>query len=130
MKVKRLLRFYFFADSLERALDNLILKYAYTSGGKEGERCAQILCELIGEKDKLNGLWLYLDAVASSLSEEEREILRGYASMRCGIKRVGQDRQRAIKRSVIKFTRRAKRLCSFKEEIEIVGKYYCVISTY
>ncbi|MDE6868145.1 MAG: hypothetical protein K2J83_03260 [Clostridia bacterium] len=127
MKVKRLLRFYYCAEGLERAFENLILKIALSSYGKSCFYNADRLCRIIDEKSELNKLWNYLDGIIPALSQEERTSLKEYAEMRCGIKRLcGEDFKR-IRRAVVKFKRRARRLDGFTRGAELVGKYYCLL---
>ena len=127
MKVKRILRFYYCADSLERAFDNLILKIASSFDGS-GFDCADRLCRIIGEKSELAALWDYLDGIISRLPEDDNAALGEYARLRCGIKRLAPDEIKRLRRAVIKFKRRARRLDGFKRGTELVGKYYCLTS--
>lgn len=129
LKIKKILRFYFFADSLEKALNNLIINSAFSSANSpEVETYAERICNLIGEKQSLSRLWEYLDGILSGLSVEERAVLKGYAEMRCGIKKLCDEKRREIKRVAVKFTRRARRLESFVTAMGLVSKYYCVIA--
>ena len=129
IKSKRILRFYFKADELNRALDNLIINCACSSADctKAVERYADKIIKLIGAKGELAGFWRYLDGVISALNERDRDTLREYSLMRCGIKRLNEVRQREIKRAVIKFVRHARSLDRFKEGLRLVGEYYCLI---
>ena len=124
MKPKKILRFYFGADSLERAFDNLITSKAFDFGADTLET-ADRLCAVIGEKMMLERLWAYLDDILSAFSEEDRVSLLNYASKR-GIPHDDAERK-AIKRAVIKFTRRARRLSEFSGSISVLKKYYCLI---
>ena len=122
MKPKRILRFYFGADSLERAFDNLILNKAFDFGADTLET-AERLCSVIGEKMRLERLWAYLDGVLSVFSEEDRRALKNYSS-----RRTFNDAEfRAIKRAVIKFTRHARRIGEFADGFSVLKKYYCLI---
>ena len=125
MVTKKILRFYFGADSLERAFDNLIINKAFDFGADTLET-AEKLCSVIGEKMRLERLWAYLDGVICSLSEEDKGALSLYASRR-GVP-FNDNERRAVKRAVIKFTRRARRLGEFKGDISILKKYYCLIT--
>lgn len=127
MKIKRILRFYYCAEVLERAFDNLIMKIATSSFDKSCFPGADRLCRIIAEKSELSRLWGYLDGIIPSLSEEERASLEEYAKMRCGIKKLGADDVKRLRRAVIKFKRRARRLNNFSKGVELVGKYYCLI---
>ena len=122
MKVKKILRFYFSADSLNAAFDNLIINKAcapYADGLDTAER----LCSVIGDKIQLERLWAYLDGILSGFSEEERTTLLRYSAR--GHQIAGDSK--AVKRAVIKFTRRARRLEEFDASIEILKSYYCLM---
>lgn len=127
LKVKKILRFYYCAASLERAFDNLIMKIAASSFDKSCIAGADKLCRIINEKSGLAKLWEYLDGIIEKLPDEERAALEEYACMRCGIKRLGAEDVKRIRRAVIKFKRRARRLGSFSKGAELVAKYYCLI---
>ena len=128
MKVKRILRFYYCAENLERAFDNLIFKIASSSFDKSSFDCADRLCRIIDEKSELAKLWSYLDGIIHVLSEEERLSLEEYAKMRCGIKRLGADDIKRLRRAVVKFRRHAHRLEGFSRGLNLVYKYYCLMS--
>lgn len=121
MKTKKILRFYFSADSLEKAFDNLIINKACDKYSDSLDT-AEALCSIIGDKIQLERLWAYLDGILSGFSEEERKILSDY-SARCA----HRGDEKAVKRTVIKFTRRAHRLEEFQNEISVLNKYYCLI---
>ena len=121
---KKILRFYFGADSLERAFENLIFNKAFDFEADTLET-ADRLCSIIGEKMKLEKLWGYLDGVISSFSGEERDALCLYSSRR-GTP-LSDSERRVAKRAVIKFTRHARRLKEFSDGISILKKYYCLI---
>lgn len=127
MKPKKILRFYFGADSLERAFDNLILSKA-TDFGADTLDTAERLCTVIGEKMRLERLWAYLDGVLSAFSEEDRGALKNYSSRRDIPLSDGE--RRAAKRAIIKFTRRARRLDEFSDDFPILKKYYCLIAVF
>ena len=122
MKPKRILRFYFGAESLERAFDNLIMQKAFDFGADTLET-AERLCTVIDEKMRLERLWTYLDGVLSVFSEEDRVALKNYSSRRT----FDDAERRAVKRAVIKFTRHARRICEFSDGISVLKKYYCLI---
>ena len=128
MKVKRVLRFYFSADSLETAFDNLIMNNACKSVQPySGEIIAEKIFALIEEKEELSRLYSYLDGVISGITVEDRCALESYALMRCGIKRLDEEKRREIKRAAMKFTRRARRLESFVWALRIINKYYSLL---
>ena len=128
MKVKRILRFYYCAESLERAFDNLIFKIASSSFDKSSFDCADRLCRIIDEKSELAKLWSYLDGIIPALSEEERSSLEEYAKLRCGIKRLAAEDIKRLRRAVVKFRRHARRLECFYKGLRLVYKYYCLMS--
>ena len=126
MKVKKFLKFYFCAEKLNGALDNLIMKnaaYPCTDGWAGAEK----ICSLIGEKQQLQKLWKYLDGIIAGLSERDFSSLEVYAKMRTGLKKLNRDERNALRRAVVKFTRRAKRLEDFGEGAALVIKYYCLL---
>ena len=128
MRLKRILRFYFSADSLNFAMDRLIKRLAIRSQESLGSACAERMCDVIGEKSKLSKLWGYIDTVLDTLSGGERRVLQDYSKMRTGIKGLEDDRRREIRRVCMKFTRHARRLEYFAEGLSILGKYYCLIT--
>ena len=125
MKPKKILRFYFGADSLNRAFDNLITVNAFDFGSNTF-KTAERLCSVIGEKMGLERLWSYLDGVLATFSETEREVLSDYALRRTPLK---ESERKPIKRAVIKFTRRARRLGEFDGDVAILKKYFNLIGT-
>lgn len=127
-KCKRILRFYFFADGLNRALDNLIYKHATASDGyHDGAYYADKICGLICAKRELSELWQYLDGVMETFTKGERAVLRFYGSTRCGIKKLSEENRREIKRVTVKFTRRAKLPERFNGALKLVADYYCLL---
>ena len=119
MKTKGILRFYFAADSLEWALNNAILHKACDRAGGALD-AAERICEAVGDKICLERLWTYLDGVLSTLSKAERTALASYAA--------GADfERRTMCRAAIKFTRRARRLPCFLQEMRVLEKYYCLL---
>ena len=114
MKSKRILKFYFSADKLNGALNALIMAHACKfSGGGEAKR-------------ELSELWNYLDGVIGKLSESERRTLEFYGNLRVGIRRLGGDRVREIKRATIKFRRHARRLEKFNPALKLADEYFCL----
>lgn len=119
LKTKGILRFYFAADCLERALSNAILRKACDRAGGALD-AAERICEAVGDKICLERLWAYLDGVLSTMTEEEMGALASYAA--------GADfERRAVCRAAIKFTRRARRLNCFAREMRLLEKYYCLL---
>ena len=126
LKIKRILRFYFSADSLERTLDGLIMKCALNLTGSCAV-AAEKICALIGEKSELSRLWNYVDGIINGFTEDERLSLKTYALMRCGIKTQPPEIYRGIKRAAVKLTRRARRLDAFPDGLRLVNDYYCIL---
>lgn len=125
---KRILRFYFKADDLNHILDDLILTSACRSAEIfSGEKYADKILSLISVKDELADLWQLLDRVMAGLKGSEREVLRGYALSRCGIRRLDCGRQREIRRAVVKFSRHARGIERCAAGVKLVGEYYCFL---
>lgn len=117
---------------MNEALDNLILQLALKSTDyiRGGEYCAERVCEIIEDKACLSTLWSYLDGVISAFSPREKAVLKFYAKLRVGLKRIPYENAKEVKRVVVKFTRRARNAYRFFEEIKRVGKYYCLMRPY
>ena len=126
MKSKRLLKFYFAADSLNRPLDNLITQNALASadGFLSGEFYAERILELVCAKKELNALWRHLDGVISGFSESEKKVLRYYGTMRGGTAKLPAETVREIKRVTVKFKRRLRNIERFAEGIRLVYGFY------
>lgn len=128
MKSKAILRFYFKADDLNRAIDNLILASACRSASSaRGVDCAEKILSLISVKDSLSELWGRIDSVMEKLGEPDRRTLKYYSALRCGISKLGEEEQREIRRAVIKFKRHAGAVERCAEGLRLVGEYYCLL---
>lgn len=129
MKEKRLLRFYFGVDSLEETLNNLITRTAFASMGGGAEKYAGKISALLGVKEELSALWGYLDGVIGGLPAGEADVLRSYASMRGGLKGAAEDEAKNIKRVLIKFVRRARRIGEYAGAVKLLDCYFafCLI---
>lgn len=130
MKLKRLLQFYFFAEELNSALDNLTLSLAVRSG--ESERGAEYffgrICEIVGKKGKLAALWGRFDGVISKMTERDRATLKDYASMRSGTGALPAERKREIHRAVVKFSRRGESVINSCGKLyRLLCCYYCLL---
>lgn len=125
MKSKQLLRFYFGAETLNRAIDNLILAEACLSGRSpgNGESYAGKLGILIGHKAQLGALWEYLDRVLRGMSGKERAVLENYAATRHGLSSIDGGERRIVHAAVMKFCRHARGLDRWSEAVGLVGKY-------
>lgn len=131
MKRKRLLRFYFFSDSLNAALDNLITETALVSmnGERGGEYYAEKICGLLGVKCNLSELWNYLDGVMRGFTEKETAALKYYGATREGLSVIPENARRAVRSAAMKFTRKARHIYKYPRGIELVNaSYYCLIS--
>ena len=129
MKSKQLIRFYFSADTVNKALDNLILDKALKSANhtRSCEYYAERISALIGAKEELSKLWNYLDKVVSSLSPRERSVLKFYAGLRVGLSKLSLARAKEVKRVTVKFTRHARNIERYGEGVQLVKKYYCLM---
>ena len=129
MKVKRLLRFYFCADELNSALDNIIMRRAVSSGlGARAEESMDGIIQIIAAKSELAELWNYLDKVFSTLGTEDVIRLHRYAVMRTGLRSLAEAEKRGIHSSLMKFSRRNVNLGSrFDGAIKVLGAYYCLM---
>lgn len=107
MKIKQLMRFYFSAGSLDRALDNIITRLALSSGQDTFAGCEAYfdkISKVLEDKQKLSELWARLDGVLNNMTERDRAALKRYAAARTGIK---GDEKKEIHRAAVKFVRRA-----------------------
>lgn len=129
MKSKRLIRFYFAADNLNRALDNLITYNACNTEDFErgGGFYADKIIRIIGVKSELTRLWGYLDGVMGELNAHERDVLEFYGGLRVGIKKFPDEKRREIKRVVVKFTRHARFIDRYGEGLKFLKEYYCLL---
>lgn len=125
---KKLLKFYFRADRLNDALDNLILRSACSSalGGRPAMYYAERLCMLVEVKGKLAELWGYLDGVMSDFCVEDRAILQGYALGKGGYSRLPRDRANVVRRVVVRFMRRAWNIGSYSAAVRLVSEYFAL----
>jgi hypothetical protein len=129
MNSKRVLRFYFAADRLNSALDNLIEKLAYDSKDEYVvcDDCAEKIFSVIEEKGELQIFWAFLNDVIEMFSDIDREILRGYAVRRTGISSLDEQTRRDIHRVLVKFGRKVERkIARFAEGVRLVDVYYCL----
>lgn len=126
MESKRLLRFYFTVDNLDKALNNLITQKAISSAqyGPNGEIIGQEMCALIQVKQELSELWNYIDGVLKDFSEDELKTLCLYGTIRVGIKQLPSETQKKIRRVVTKFSRHAKYLNQYQHGVRMVNRYY------
>lgn len=124
MKIKLLLRFYFFADGAESAINNRILKLA-CSPWADALGSAESICGLIYEKSELSRLWRYLDGAIRSMPADDVERLEFYAGKRGGLT---EGEKKSVKRAVMKFVRRMRGAERFEGGIKLAGKYACLLT--
>lgn len=130
VKSKKILRFYFSAEKLNGALDNMILSCALGAYGDLGacEIRAERMVALIDAKARLSELWGWLDGALALFPETDRAVLERYAKMRGGVTRLGEAERRDIHRVVVRFTRRVEgRLGRFSDGIRLVNRYYAFL---
>lgn len=141
MNYKRLLKFYFCADGLNGAMDALLIRFATASADcvKSCEYYAEKMSRVIEAKAALGELWFFLDGVLSSVTEEDRQVLKAYsvsrARARGGGRRAGgaksgekSAQEKALHRSLMKFSRRVRgRLDRFAEQVNVLREYYCLV---
>ncbi len=129
MKSKRLLRFYFSAEGVDRALNNLITAAgcaSFYAPGK-GVYYAEKMLRLIEVKSELGLLWNYLDGILKEFSDVERQTLKRYGELRCGFSKLGDEDRRGIRRAAVKFARHARGIERFSAAVELVGEYYSLM---
>lgn len=129
MKSKQLIRFYFSADDVNKALDNLILDKALKSANyeKSGEFYAEQISEIIAAKRELSLLWAYLDGVMKIFSDKEIAVLKYYGRLRVGLSKLDTGVFKEVRRVLMKFRRRARGLERFGEGVRLVGEYFCLL---
>ena len=129
MNLKRYLKFYFGADSLNRALDDRIYAMAIRSADcvMGGEGAVDVILRLISVKDELSALWASLDGVMSGLEERDRRALERYAGLRCGIRTLGDGDRKELHRAAVKFTRRCVQLKDKLERGRGIVAAYCAL---
>lgn len=132
MVVKKLLRFYFGADSLNSALDNIIARIAVQAGYDIYKGCeyyAEKIAAAVEVKGELNKLWIRLNGVVAGLDGKDIQTLKWYSSMRTGIKKLSESGKREIHRAVVKFTRRAQFIITGSgRAYKLLCAYYALIS--
>lgn len=132
LNVKRLLKFYFCADSLNDALDRTIMFTAVKSGGYAdgGEEFAEKILRIISVKGKLSELWRDMDRVISCMTDRDRRTLEGYAYLKGGTSAISSESAREMHRAVMKFSRRS---LPFRERLEegqkLVGAFAALLAS-
>lgn len=123
--IKKILKFYYSADGLERYFDGKIMKIACDANGSV-EGAAYRICGLIEEKRALARLWGYLDGILSQFSESDRRALQFYAYLRCGLKGQPAEIFKAVRRAVVRLSRRLKIINFFSDGLRLVNEYDCL----
>lgn len=130
-QLKKVIRFYYSAGSLNSALDGLILSVAASSWEEPfgGERAFDRIIEAIGVKEGLSHFWARLNAVMEKLPSSDRLALKKYSALRTGTAKLPQEERRKIHGALVKFKRRASGvLSSCTEEYKCVCAYYAIIN--
>lgn len=124
MTSKRLLKFYFCADGIEGALDRLILREACDpSHCADALHCAERVQSLVLAKVSLSALWAYIDGVMGQFGEGDRSLLFKYALSCSGFAGVEGATHNAVRRTVVRFMRRARRLGDYAGALALVDGY-------
>lgn len=134
MNYKHLLKFYFFADGLNGAMDSLTFRLAKASADcfNGCEYYAEKILLVIEAKNALNALWLFLDNAVSTMTEGDRAALKRYCESRGrkGVEALGKDAAKAEHRALMKFSRRMNgRLERYAEQVKVLREYYCLIGS-
>ena len=127
MKIKRVLKFYFYCDRLESAINGIILRRAFSSRSRAGEDAAEDMLEIISDKGELCRLYAYVDGIIKKLPESDVKTLYAYCSLRCGVNALPLAERRAVKRAAVKFVRSAHSIDRYSGAVAILGKYYALI---
>ncbi|MGN1373318.1 MAG: hypothetical protein ACI4VK_04650 [Candidatus Coproplasma sp.] len=131
VKLKRVLRFYFSAGSLNDMLDGMITKYAASSWREiaGGVHSFDKVCTVIEVKEELEELWARLDKVMVKLPCDDLLALKKYASLRTGVSKLSEAERRKIHSALVKFRRKTVNLLSSgKRGYECICAYYALIS--
>lgn len=130
-QLKKILRFYFSAGSLNRALDGVILRLAASSWQDlcEGERTFDRVNAVIAVKAELKDFWARLNTVMEKLPRRDLLALEKYAALRTGVSPLDGEDRRAIHSALVKFKRRTGVLLSSSvRAYKCVCAYYALIS--
>jgi len=112
VKVKRLLRFYFAADKMNKALDSELFRIAQRSAGDmycQGEKYFEEAARVIGVKEELSALYARINDVMSRMSAEDIASLKRYAFFRGRLAGLPCAEQAELRRAKVKFLRHAAR---------------------
>ena len=132
LRYRHLLKFYFFADGLNEVLDALAVRIALSSADcfKGCAYYAEKIGKVIEAKSRLGELWRFLDGVLKSMKEGDRTVLFAYASSRSKRgEHMSDGEAKALHRALMKLSRRVSgRLEKYSEQVNVLSKYYCLIS--
>ncbi|MGN1060211.1 MAG: hypothetical protein ACI4QN_00610 [Candidatus Coproplasma sp.] len=130
-QLKKVIRFYFSAGSLNSALDGIITRLAASSWQelRLGEHTFDKVNKVIEIKAELKTFWVRLNGVMAKLPTADLLALKKYASLRTGVMGLDAAERRIIHSALVKFKRRAGIvLISCKKGYECVCAYYALIS--
>lgn len=125
MQAKILLRFYFHVDDLEKSLNCVMYRQAFSS--HDTFKCAENILQVIEEKSMLSELWNYLDGIISRFGEEDKQALFRYANLRTGFAKQPKEEQKALRRVVVRFNRRLQALKRYAPHLRCVAQYATII---
>ena len=125
MKLKRILKFYFSAEKLNKSLDGTITRYALASAdySVSAESCAEKICAVIETKKAFS----QLNGIMCKFGADEVKTLEYYANLRGGILKLPEGARREIKRVLTKFSRKGRGIERFKEGLRAVDAYFAVL---
>ena len=130
-KLKQILRFYFSADSLNKALDAIIENIALNSwkDGYDNAKYFTRINSVVEVKGELSDFWARLNGVMLTLTDRDLATLKGYARLRSGISRLDEDGKRELHRAVVKFSRKTAGLLNNSDRaLKCISAYYALIS--
>lgn len=129
MKLKRILKFYFSAEKLNKSLDGTITRYALASAdySVSAESCAEKICAVIETKKAFSQLYDYINGIMCKFGADEVKTLEYYANLRGGILKLPEGARREFKRVLTKFSRKGSGIERFKEGLRAVDAYFAVL---
>lgn len=133
VKLKKVLRFYFSAGSLNCALDGVINRLASTSWQDicGCEHSFDKVNTVIEIKEELKVFWERLNRVMAKLPAVDLLSLKKYASLRVGVSGLDADERRRIHSALVKFKRKVGTVLSISAKgYRCVCVYYALISPY
>ena len=131
VKLKRVLRFYFSAGSLNDALDGIITRLAATSWQDiyGGEHTFDRVNRIIAVKEELKSFWARLNGVMEKLPQKDVIALKLYSSLRTGVTALAEGERRQIHSALVKFRRKVGNVISSGGKgYECICAYYALLS--